>query len=268
MIRRFLIAATFTLTALVAHADPAWKRDLTPARTGPHPPLAPTDLDFQLSWKGMINSGKLRIEFAPADAKKPGQYVVRSSAESLGAAAVLFPYRSSFWSELDPASFAPLYFHAKEMDNKEDVTTTVRYFASRVDCQEIEKTLKTGLTKTNDKVFHFAPVFDIFSAMLHVRSQKLADGDTVTMVVCPFKNPYLLRVSVAGHEIHNGRNAIRLTLGMQKIDRDTMELQAYKKLKRDATLWLSDDTDRIPIEFRALAFIGDVRAVLAVHRKR
>jgi hypothetical protein len=54
---------------------------------------------------------------------------------------------------------------------------------------------------------------------------------------------------------------------MHKIDRKTLELRPYKKLKKDATLWLSDDADRIPVELRATAFIGDVRATLTAHTK-
>lgn len=54
---------------------------------------------------------------------------------------------------------------------------------------------------------------------------------------------------------------------MQKIDRRSLKLKAYKKLKSDATLWLSDDADRVPIEFRAAVFIGDIRAVLVKQGK-
>jgi hypothetical protein len=54
---------------------------------------------------------------------------------------------------------------------------------------------------------------------------------------------------------------------MRKITPLTMELMPYKKLKSDATLWLSDDKDRIPVEFRAAVFIGDVRATLTGFRK-
>ena len=67
--------------------------------------------------------------------------------------------------------------------------------------------------------------------------------------------------------MHNDRKTIRLSVGMQKIDRKTLELRPYKKMKRDAMLWLSDDDDRIPVELRAAVFIGDVRAVLTGFRK-
>ena len=47
---------------------------------------------------------------------------------------------------------------------------------------------------------------------------------------------------------------------MEKID-DKMQLKAYKKLK-SATVWLSDDEWRIPIEIRAAVYVGDVRILL------
>ena len=103
--------------------------------------------------------------------------------------------------------------------------------------------------------------------MLHVRSQKLAIGDQISLVVHPFGTPYLLRVNVRDREVHLKRKTIRLSVGMRKIDRKTLELLPYKKMKSDATLWLSDDAERIPVEFRAAVFIGDIRATLTDYQK-
>ncbi|RYD24694.1 MAG: DUF3108 domain-containing protein, partial [Verrucomicrobiaceae bacterium] len=176
----------------VLHAEPSWQKELTSPSPGPFVVQVPVTLDFELSWKGAINSGKVRIEFAPPDVKKPGTFVVRSSSASLGAAAVLFPYQSHFWSEIDPVSLRPRFFSAVETDKKESVTTTVRHFPGRVESREVTKITKTGKVKQTDKVFSFSPVFDVFSAMLHVRSQKLDDGDHITLVIHPFDTPYLL----------------------------------------------------------------------------
>jgi hypothetical protein len=263
--RRLVFIALFTASQL--HAAPAWKDELTSSAPGAFPALAPTALDLQVSWNGTINAGTIRVEFAPPDVKKPGNFIVRSTAASQGAAALLFPYQTNFWSEVDPASLRPRLFHAVETDNKETVDTTVQYLPNRVASREVSKLLKTGKIERTNRNFAFSPVFDIFSAMLHVRSQKLDTGDQITLVVHPFGTSYLLRVKVEGRELHNGRDAIRLTMGMRKIDRKTQELMPYKKLKKDATLWLSDDAERIPMEFRAAAFIGDVRATLTQHRK-
>jgi len=262
---------TLTLLCLCAaqpaHAAPTWQGELTSPKPGPFPQLKPTSMDLQISWKGLINSGNVKIEFAPPAVKKSGAYVVRSSARSVGAAASLFPYQSNFWSELDPISLRPGYFRSVETDKKETSTTTVRHLPDRAISQEISRLTATGKTEDKKRTFIHTPIFDIFSAMLHVRSQKLDTGDRITLVICPFDTPYLLRVKVMGREVHDGRNAIRLTMGMRKIDSKTLELLPYKKLKQDATLWLSDDADRIPVELRAAIFIGDVRATL-VDRKQ
>lgn len=251
----------------LANAEPAWKSELTSPEPGSFPKPPTSTLVYQVSWKGMIEAGTCRIEFAPADIRKPGNYVIRSNSASVGAASMLFAYQSTFWSEIDPATLRPNYFQAVETDDKESVSTTVRHFHTKVESSETTKNLKTGVSKKTDRVFALSPVFDIFSAMLHVRSQKLDTGDQINLALLPFDTPYLLKVKVEGREMHEGRKAIRLTVGMRKINRTTLELQAYKKLKRDATLWLSDDADRIPIELRAAVFIGDVRATLASHVK-
>lgn len=265
-----LLHALFSVVmacAQSAGAEPAWKKELTSAAPGSYPAIPSGTLELQLSWKGMLDSGRVSIDFKPKDVKKPGTLVIRSSARSLGPAAGLFPYQNHFWSELDPTTFKPRFFHAVETDQKETVTTTTRHFPDRVESAEITKILKKGSTKRTDRIFRFAPVFDIFSAMLHIRSQKLDAGDLITLVVHPFDNPYLLRVKVIGREAHLEQKTIRLSVGMRKIDRTTMELKPYKKLKSDATLWLSDDADRVPVEFRAAVFIGDIRATLTGFNK-
>lgn len=257
-------AFILSLSALcpTASAAPAWQSELTSPLSGSFPPLAPTTLDLQLSWNGMIQSGRIRMEFAPPDVNKPETYVVRASSSSLGAAAMIYPYRGDWWSELNSTHWQPRFFRAVETYKDETITTTVRHFPDRVESQKITQSLKTEKSQQTDKTFQFAPVFDLFSAMLHIRSQKLNDGDPITLAIHPFDAPYLLRVRVIGREVHNGRPAIRLSLGIRKIDPKTLELRPYKKLKQEATLWLSDDAARIPIELRAAVFIGDVRATL------
>ena len=58
---------------------------------------------------------------------------------------------------------------------------------------------------------------------------------------------------------------IIINLKLNKIDEKTMKLKSYKKMKT-TTMWLSDDQERLPMEFRVDAFIGDVRAVLDGYR--
>jgi hypothetical protein len=263
--RQWLLAFLFIVP--LVRAAPAWQAELTSPAPGAFAPIVPTALDFEVTWNGMLRAGIVHLEFNPPDVKKPGITIVRTSAASLGAAAVLFPYQTNFWSEIVSSTLRPRYFHAVETDSRETVDTVIQHFPDRSESREVSKKLKTGLVQKTERTFTFSPVFDMFSAMLHVRSQKLDDGDHFTLAINPFDTPYLLRVKVVAHEVHEGRKAIRLSVGMRRIDRKTMELRAYKKLKQDATLWLSDDADRIPIDLRAAAFIGEIRATLVAHRK-
>ena len=56
-------------------------------------------------------------------------------------------------------------------------------------------------------------------------------------------------ITVLGKEKHNGKNCIKLDIALRKIDKKDGSLGEYKKLKK-ATLWLTDDPYRIPLELR------------------
>ncbi len=239
----------------------------TPAALGAHPRLEPIALDYEVSWKGIINSGYLHMEFAPPGEKKPGAYVVKAYAASDGAAAKLHPYHYDSWSELDPATLTPRYVRSSEKDKNGKDVSVLEYLPAGVKTETSSKTTATGLTKTDTRHFAQQEVFDIFSAMLHIRSQPLNAGDLIQIVIQSGDQPYVLKIRCTGRETHNGRKAIKLAAGMQRIDRKTGELKPYQKLKNEATLWLSDDYDRIPLEARAEIFLGDVRATLTRQKK-
>jgi len=257
---RFLIPLSLSLAC--ALGAPAWEAELSPARPGSHPAITPCTLEFTLSWNGMLKAGVLTMDFAPRGEKKPGSFVIKSSASSQGAAAALFPYKHNYWSEISPATLASRYFQATEEDSGEKVVTTNRFSPSKVDVKESSTDLKSKSVGTESFTFPYGSARDLFSAILYIRSQKLAPGEEHTLLLLPFKTPYLLKVRVEAREKHLGRDALRLSFALRKIDRTTLGLGTYKKLRKPVTVWLSDDADRIPIELRASVYIGDVRAVL------
>jgi hypothetical protein len=257
-----------SLVATTLHATPEWTKQLTSTVSGYHPPLASTQLEFSLSWKGILEAGYLDIKIAPKDVRKPDLLIVKSSAHSQGVAKKLFPYSHSYWSEIHPTTLASRYFKATETDSEEKIVTTNLYSVTKTEVSEATTDLKTSKTTTRNTTFTQPNVRDLFSAILFVRSQKLDVGETHNMVILPFKSPYLLKVKVEAKQKHEGKNAIRLSFAIQKINIKTNELVPYKKLKKPVTLWLSDDADRIPLELRASVYIGDVRAVLSKHTKK
>jgi hypothetical protein len=243
------------------HAAP-WTSEIHPKSHGSFPSLPPTTLEYRVSWKGMLDAGSVRLEFDPKKHKKSGSYVVSSSSRSLGPASSLFPYESSFWSEINPSTLTAQRFFATEKDRHETIESITNFSKTKAEYTEITRDLKKGSIKTRSRTFPFTPVHDLFSAMLFVRSQQLQKGDRISLVAQPFATPYLIRIHVADHVVHQQQPAIHLRLSMNKINRDTLQLEPYKKMNREASLWLSNDQLRVPLELRASVFIGDIRATL------
>lgn len=241
-------------------AAPAWISELSPPKPGPHPPIPSCTVNLRVSWQGLLESGLIRVEIQPHGANKPDKISIRSEVESTGAAAKLFPYKSHAWSEIDPATLRPIYFQSTETDGSETLTTTLNYTPNCVHCVEKARDHKSGKFSESQKTFEHQQVYDLFSAMLFIRSQNLREGDNFKLLIHPFKQPYLLHVTVRGRENHLQQKCIRLGVNLRKINTQTLELIPYKKLKREATLWLSDDIARVPLELRAAVFVGDVRA--------
>jgi hypothetical protein len=258
------VAALILALSLPALAD--WKDEVTPATLGPHPKLAPQEFDYRLSWNGMVDAGKLTFTFGKPDPKFPSDFVSRVNGGSTGIASKLYNYKVALISRLDPATLKPRAFVGVQDEGKEIVTTRSTWAGTQVSSEHVTKVAKTGAETKVESKFIFTPVHDVFSAMLHVRSHKLANGDKLTLPLMPFNRPYLLRIEVLGREKFADRDTIKLSVALQKIEPKTKALLPYKKMK-SSTLWLSDDANRIPVELRSEVFIGDVRMTLAGARK-
>ena len=248
------------LLALPLIADqPTWVKEITSAKPGAHPALRPTKLLYQLSWKGQVQAGHVVFTFG---AKGSNDKILKTSCVggSEGMAAKLFPYSFDMQGQVNKIDLSPLLMHCSETDKKETQVTTVRYFPGVVNVKEVSRPHSTGVDETMNRTFAFAPVFDAFTSMLHIRSQALKQGDEMVLVIHPFAAPYLAKIQVIGREKINGNDAIKLNIELTKINKD-FTLKPYTKMKK-ANLWISDDADRIPLELRVATFIGDVRMSL------
>jgi len=253
----------FVLSALlICHsyaAEPSWAKQITGRKIGTHSAIQPQKLHYSLSWNGQIAAGQVRFTFG---SKGTNAQTIHCFCDggSMGLAAKAFPYRFDMTGKVQRRDFAPLLMHCNETDKTETLVTTVQFDPRSVRVKEISRPHSTGTDKTTTKSFSYAPVFDAFSIMLFMRSQSLNTGDTITQVIHPFKSPYLANVSVIGREKMHGKDAIKLSIALEKIKPD-LTLKPYSKMKT-ATLWISDDQHRIPLELRVAAFIGDVRMTL------
>lgn len=256
--------AVVALCGLSASAAPSWSSDLTTAVPGTHPAIRAQKINYSLSWKGQIQAGNVTFVFGAKGSDKD-TIAAQCYGGSQGVAAKLFPYKFDMSGKINRISLQPISMHCNETDKEETQVTSVQYSAGNVAVKEISRPHETGKDEIKNVNFAFSPVFDAFSVMLLIRSHELATGDIITQVIHPFKSPYLAKITVLGREKINGKDAIKLNVQMTKIMKD-LSLKPYKKMKT-STLWITDDEDRVPLELRVAAFIGDVRMTLTGQQK-
>lgn len=257
------VAIIYALASVVAAAGPAtpdWAPRLTPDRPAALPALGATELKYSLTWKGMVAAGELTVELGKKDPSAPGQYLAKASGGSRGMAAKLFPYTFEFKSVISPRTGLPLSFTGSENDGEAKVVTAASFTRTSVRCVVTETPHGSGVAKTTTSELNYPGLRDLFATLLYVRNQRLDPGDSVVVAAHPTTRGQLVTVRVLGREKLAGKDAIKLALGLERIQGD-LTLKPYKKMK-SATLWLSDDALRLPLELRAAVFIGDVRMTL------
>lgn len=256
-----MIVLSAGLLSSSVNAEPAWKTAIPAFQKGLHPELGPQKLEYVMSWNGTLNSGYFTMIFDKQDPRYKDLYLAQAFGRSTGLAGKLFPFSFSYTSFMKSGSYQPLIFSSEEADRDEKVMIKNTYKDSFVSHTRNVTPKGAATIKKADKTFKQRNVHDPLSAMLYIRGRELKNGDVVNVCLFPFKSAQYARVTVLGREKHNGYDCIKLDLKIQNIDLATQELKAYKKLKK-ATMWITDDADRILIELRSKVFIGDVRTVL------
>lgn len=249
---RFLLVALFL--ASIASAQPEWASSLTLAKPD-RLNVPPCVLDFELGWNNTLKAGTARVTVQEA-----GESYWRATAQasSTGFARTLWTYDCTMSSIIRRDTLHPVFMQHSETDRSETCRYRVSFQPRRV---ITESTIlpKEGAASTSTQVCGFSPVEDLLSIILFVRGLPLANGESVTRVVQPWDKPYLTTFEVLGRENlkveGTDKPCIKMAVKIRKIDRESLTLSSYKKMKT-ATIWVSDDEERLPVEMRAEIFVG------------
>ncbi len=254
----------FALLPLSSHDQvtgaAAWKGSVTKAPLGSFPPLAPCRIVYDLSWNNLVSAGTAKIRFHQID----GRWVARAEAGTRGLARALWRYDCTMASVLDSTVLRSLYMEHSETDSAETVSYRVQFRASDV-VTEAKVSPKKGASSLKYIRCPYAPVDDLQAAILYLRSQPLAVGDAITRVIQPFDRPYLATFIVMARESRKVEGkvypTIRLDVKIRRLHATKLELASYKKMKT-ATIWVSDDAWRLPVEMHASIWVGFISATL------
>lgn len=240
--------------SLAVAATPEWVKELTPGTAGSFRHVPACKLSFDVGWSKVMTAGK-----ATLTVREAGNYWrADATAASTGLARALWKYDCEMSSIMQRGDLRAHFLQHRETDKDETCRYRVAFERQRIVTETQVEPVK-GTKTLSTAVCPYGPMDDILSVILYLRSQDLTNGKKYTRVVQPWDTPYLTTFEVKGREsiVYAGekRPCIKLGLQIRKIDRTTLALSAYKKMKT-ATIWVSDDDLRLPIEMHANVFVG------------
>jgi hypothetical protein len=254
--------ANYAITILLASwtgsfaAD--WQATLSKEPAGNFPELRPLHASYRFGWSGVTAaSGEIHFIKPSSD-----RYQLEGTGRTIGFVRALWKLDVTQHAIANSHTLSPVETQQTESYRSKKIATHLTFTNNGVTRARTEGQGNNAETKT--KQFDFPHLFDLHSAALYLRSQPLKQGDVYRLAVYPATNAYLAIVKITGREKISVRagtyNAIKLDLQLKRIGKH-LELEPHKKFHR-ATIWVSDDAERVVLRIDAQVFVGTVFAEL------
>jgi len=254
---RFLLtrcATTILLAFCTTTLAADWQATLSKGPAGNFPELRPLRASYRFGWSG-VTAATAEIHFA-----KPSndRFQLEGNGRTIGLVRALWKLDVNYRAVANAETLAPIESQQTENYRSKQIVTRLTFTDSGVTRARTEGRASGAETKT--KQFLFSNLFDLHSAALYLRSQPLKQGSVYRLAIYPATNAYLATVTVVGREKISVRagtyNAIKLDLQLKRIGKH-LELEPHRKFRR-ATIWVSDDAQRIILRIEAQVFVGTV----------
>lgn len=248
-------ASLLSLSTLAAD-PPDWEKTVTSTARGDFPNPRPLKATYNFGWSELI-AATAEINFSKSD----GGLQLQGSGQTIGVVRALWKFDVRHRALADASTLRPILMNEVDEVRGKTIATDLLFNANGVvRTRNDSKSKKPPKSKT----FTFPAVFDMHSALLFVRSQPLHEGDVYRLVVYPATGAYLATLTVAGHSSvtvpAGSYKAIKFEVQLSKIGKKR-ELEPHKKFSR-ASVWISDDADRLLLRIEARVFIGIIFAEL------
>ncbi|PYI77138.1 MAG: hypothetical protein DMF01_02025 [Verrucomicrobia bacterium] len=252
-----LLVALFT-GSLAAN----WEATFSKEPAGNFPELRPLRASYRFGWSG-LTAATGDVHFSKPTGDK---FQFDGTGRTIGFVRALWKLDVNHRAVANAETLHPIETQQTESYRSKKIVTNLTFTAA-----EVTRTRTDGegvAAKTTTRQFSLPNLFDLHSAALYLRSQPLKDRSVYRIVVYPATNAYLATLSVVGREKVSVRagtyNAIKLDLKLKRIGKH-LELEPHKKFRR-ASIWVSDDAERLLLRIEAQIFVGTVFADLqSVH---
>jgi hypothetical protein len=232
-----------------------WEATLSKDPAGNFPELRPLRASYRFGWSG-LTAATGDVHFT-----KPSENKLQldGTGRTIGFVRALWKLDVSYQAIASPETLRPIEAQQIETYRSKKIVTHLTFTNNGVTRARTEG---KGGAEAKTRQFNFPNLFDLFSAMLYLRSQPLKDRSVYRVVAYPATNAYLATVTVVGREkisVHAGSySAIKLDLQLKRIGKHR-QLEPHRKFRR-ATIWVSDDAERLLLRIEAQVFVGTVFA--------
>jgi hypothetical protein len=235
-----------------------WQATLSKEPAGTFPELRPLRASYRFGWSGVpAATGDIHFTKPSND-----QFQLEGKGRTSGFVRALWKLDVTQRAVANSQTLAPIETEQSESYRSKKIVTHLTFTNSGVTRTRTEGEGAAAKKTTRD--FSFPNLFDLHSAALYLRSQPLKKGSVYRLAVYPATNAYLATVTVTGREKISVRagtyNAIKLDLRLKRVGKH-LELEPHKKF-RGATVWVSDDAERLILRIDAQVFVGTVFAEL------
>jgi len=234
-----------------------WEATLSKDPIGNFQELRPLRASYRFGWSGLTAAtGDVRFT-KPSENK----FQLDGTGRTIGFVRALWKLDVSYQAIASAETLRPIETEQIENYRSKKIVTHLTFTNNGVTRARTEG---KGAAEAKTRQYNFPNLFDLFSAMLYLRSQPLKDRNVYRVVAYPATNAYLATVTVIGREkisVHAGSyNAIKLDLQLKRVGKHR-QLEPHRKFRR-ATIWVSDDAERLLLRIEAQVFVGTVFAEL------
>lgn len=254
--RQFLIHAVLVagsaITARGAEMD--WRKKLT-TRPGPFPLPRPLTAEYDFGWSG-FKAAEATAKFS----RSKGVAKLDVTARTIGIPRTMWRMDTVATSTVNGATLRPIRLVETDTYAKKTIKSEVDYLAKGP--RRTRTVTPPDPKPAKPKSYKLPHAHDLHSALLFIRSQRLAPGAVIRLCVYPGSSPYHAEITPRAPETVKAAgkeySAIPCEIKLQSIEKDN-SLTPHTKFRK-ATAWLSNDDDRLLLRIEADVFIGSVWA--------
>jgi hypothetical protein len=251
-------AITILLASWTGSFAADWQVTLNKEPPGNFPELRPLHAFYRFGWSGLTAAtGEIHFTKPSND-----RFQLEGTGRTTGFVRALWKLDVTQRAVANSQTLAPIETQQTETYRSKKLDTHLTFTNNGVTRARKEGEDATAKTTTRD--FTLPHLFDLHSAALYLRSQPLKQGNVYRLAVYPATNAYLATIKVTGRgkiSVRAGTyDAIKLDLQLKRIGKH-FELEPHKKFRR-ATIWVSDDAERLILRIEAQIFAGTVFAEL------